>query len=66
MSIAFRIQVSNQVLASLYERLYRAYDMGQLRLVKRIHAVLYIIDGKEVAEVAAILKLSAQTIYNYM
>jgi len=66
MSIAFRIQVSNQTLASLYERLYRAYDTGQLRLVKRIHALLYIIDGKDVAEVAAILKLSIQTIYNYV
>lgn len=46
--------------------------MGQLRLVKRIHpellfrALLYIIEGKDVAEVAAILKLSSQTIYNYV
>ena len=40
--------------------------MGQLRLVKRIHALLYIIEGKDVAEVATILKLSSQTIYNYV
>jgi hypothetical protein len=51
MSIAIRLQVSNQMLASLYERLNRAYAMGQLRLVKRIHALLYILDGKDVAEV---------------
>ena len=66
MSIAIRLQVSNQMLASLYERLNRAYAMGQLRLVKRIHALLYILDGKDVAEVATILKLSSQTIYNFV
>lgn len=66
MTIAFRIQVSNSILASLYERLHKAYVTGQLRLVKRIHALLYIIDGKDVAEVAAILKLSVQTVYNYV
>lgn len=66
MSIAFRIQVGNQTLTNLYERLSQADEMGQLRLVKRIHALLYIIDGKDVAEVAAILKLSVQTIYNYV
>jgi len=66
MSIAIRLQVSNQILSSLYERLQWAYGMGQLRLVKRIHALLYIIDGKGVDEVAKILKLSCQTIYNYI
>lgn len=66
MTITVRLQVSNQILASLYERLQRAYVMGQLRLVKRIHALLYIIEGKNVAEVANILKLSCQTIYTYI
>ena len=66
MSIAIRIQVSNQILTSLYERLHKAYGMGQLRLVKRIHALLYIIHGREVAEVATILNLSPQSIYNYI
>ena len=66
MFMAIRIQVSNKILAGLYERLERAYVMGQLRLVKRIHALLYIIDGKDVTEVMAILKLSSATIYNYI
>jgi len=66
MSIAIRFQVSNQVLTKLHERLQQAYAMGQLRLVKRIHALLYIIDGKDVADVADILKLSSQTVYNYV
>jgi transposase len=66
MSITVRIQVDNQTLKGLYECLQKAYLMGQLRLVKRIHAVLYIIEGKEVAEVGVILGLSAQTVYNYV
>ena len=66
MSIAFRLQVNNRILAKLYDRLQQAYAMGQLRLVKRIHALLYIIDGKDVAEVATILGLSLQTVYNYV
>jgi len=66
MSIAVRLQVSNRVLNSLYEHLQKAYVMGQLRLVKRIHALLYIIEGKDVAEIALILTLSSQTIYNYV
>lgn len=66
MSIAVRLQVSNRVHNSLYEHLQKAYVMGQLRLVKRIHALLYIIEGKEVAKIALILTLSSQTIYNYV
>ncbi len=33
MSIAVRLQVTHRVLARLYERLERAYDIGQLRQV---------------------------------
>ena len=66
MSIAIRLKLSNTMLTSLYERLQKAYDMGQLRLIKRIHALLYIVDGKDVAEVANILKLSLQSVYNYV
>ena len=66
MFIAFRMYVSNQGRTLLWERLQKAYDMGQLRLIKHIHALLYISDGKDVAEVMSILNLSAQTIYNYI
>jgi transposase len=66
MSIAIRIQVSNSILASLYDHLCRAYVKGQLRLVRRIHALLFITEGKSVAEVATLFKRSLQTIYNYV
>jgi predicted transcriptional regulator YheO len=64
--LAFRLQVRHEILTGLYEHLQKAYAMGCLRLVKRIHALLYILAGKDVAEVASILKLSPQTIYNYL
>jgi len=64
--LAFRLQVSHQILSGLYEHLQKAYAMGHLRLVKRIHAILYILEGKDVAEVASMLKLSPQTVYNYL
>jgi transposase len=51
---------------ALLKRLQQAYAQGELRLIKRIHALLYILDGKSVSEVADILKLSLQTIYNYI
>jgi len=61
-----RISLRKGELAALLERLQQAYARGELRLIKRIHALLYIIDGKAVTDVAAWLKLSDQTIYNYI
>jgi len=37
-----------------------------LRLLKRIHALLYVSEGKPVSEVMAILQLSQQSVYNYV
>ena len=51
---------------ALLERLQQAYARGELRLIKRIHALLYLIEGKSVSEVVDLLKLSVQTIYNYI
>jgi transposase len=64
--LAFRLEVSREILAGLYEHLQKTYVMGHLRLVKRIHAILYIVEGKGVAEVANMLNLSVQTLYNYL
>lgn len=51
---------------ALVKRLQQAYGRGELRLIKRIHALLYLIEGKSVSEVVDILQLSVQTIYNYI
>jgi transposase len=62
----FRIRLSKDLRQAVVERLRRAYRGGHVRLVRRIHAVLFIIDGKSVDEVAAILNLGAQTVRDYV
>jgi transposase len=61
-----RISLSRTSRQSLNEQLQRAYQAGHLRLVKRIHALLYIVDGKSVAEVCEMLGLGEQTIRDYI
>ncbi len=51
---------------ALRQRLQQAYAKGQLRLIKRIHALLFVIDGKNIEEVANILDLSKQSVYSYL
>jgi len=46
--------------------LQRAYQAGNLRLVKRIHALLSIIDGQSVVAVSELLHLGEQTIRDYL
>ncbi len=61
-----RLSLGKDMLNALLERLHRAYAIGQLRLIKRIHALLYVIEGKSVAEVAEMLDLSEQSVRNYV
>lgn len=61
-----RICFSNHTCQQLYLRLQQAYARGYLKLVKRIHALLYIADDKLVADVAGILGLGEQTIRDYL
>jgi transposase len=61
-----RIHLSNGLRKSLARRLQRAYATGQLRVVRRIHALLYIADGKSIAEVSALLHLGTQTVRDYL
>ena len=60
-----RIRIHNSLRKAVLERLKQAYALGSLRLVKRIHALLYLADNKTVAEVAEILHLGEQTIRDY-
>lgn len=46
--------------------LHQAYAKGQLRLVKRIHALIDVLNGKAVEEIAKTLKLGESTVYGYV
>jgi transposase len=61
-----RISLRRQEQNRLREILHRAYRNGQLRLVKRIHAIMYILQGMSVNEVSSILGISPQTVYTYV
>ena len=61
-----RISLNNGSQQSLVERLQQAYAGGHLRLVKRIHALLYVVDGKSVAAVSGLLHLGEQTVRDYI
>lgn len=61
-----RIRLQNRSRQSVVERLHWAYQIGHLRLVKRIHALLGVVDGKSFAEVAEELHLGEQTVRDYV
>jgi transposase len=62
----FRILLSKGVRQAVNERLQQAYASGQIRLIRRIHALLLRIDGKAVEEVAELLDLGGQTVRDYV
>jgi transposase len=66
MRMRIRLSLGKDTRDALLERLRQAYAIGQLRLIKRIHALLYIADGKLAATVAEILSLSEQSVRNYV
>jgi transposase len=61
-----RITLRKDEWEDFLNRLQQAYVRGELRLIKRMHALLSLIEGKTIAEVAELLKLSLQTVYNYI
>ena len=61
-----RLSLGKDKKIALLERLHQAYVIGHLRLIKRIHGLLDIADGKSVAQVAETLNLSEQSVRNYV
>lgn len=62
-----RIRLSRELSQSVHHRLQEAYRRGEIRLIRRIHALLMVIDdGKTVSEVASMLKLGEQTVRDYL
>ena len=61
-----KIRFSRGLRQAVVERLQRAYEYGQVRLVRRIHALLSIIEGKSVDEVASMLDLGTQAVRDYV
>jgi transposase len=61
-----RIRLSHPLRQAVIERLQQAYGNGQVRLVRRLHALLAVMEGKAVDEVAALFNLGEQTVRDYL
>jgi transposase len=61
-----RIALSGQTRKVLGSRLQQAYASQATRLVRRIHALLWLADGKPVAEIAETLDLGDQTVRDWL
>lgn len=62
-----RITLNRGLRQAVMQRLQQAYRSGAIRLIKRIHALLALIDeGKTVKEVAEFFNLGEQTVRDYL
>ena len=61
-----RISLSPEEHKKLLVCLHQAYAQGRLRLVKRIHALIYILAGRTVEQVSQILNVSESAVYVYV
>lgn len=64
--VTFTIRLTPFMRQQLYRCLHQAYASGSLRLIKRIHALLAMADGRTVSEVAQMLPLGEQTVRDYL
>ena len=63
--VSFTLHLSSFTRKQLYRRLEQAYGQGDLRVVRRIQALLALADSQSVQEVATMLNLGPQTIRDY-
>ena len=63
--MSFTLHLSSFTRKQLYRRLEQAYGQGDLRVVRRIQALLALADSQSVQEVATMLNLGPQTIRDY-
>lgn len=64
--MSIRINLKPRQVEQLMERLPQAYTGHHLRLVERIHTILYAVEGRVGSDIAAILGLSEQGVRNYI
>jgi transposase len=63
--VSFPLHLSSLTRKQLYRRLQQAYSHGDLRVVRRLHALLALADNQSVQEVAERLGLGEQTVRDY-
>jgi len=62
--MSIRISLKPKQVEQLMKRLHQAHAGNHLRWVKRIHAILYAVEGRSVTDIAEIIGLSEQCARN--
>lgn len=66
-SMNIRIQLSGQTVKALQRRVQEAYRQDDVRLVRRIHALLeHLVNGKSVAELSAVWGFTSGCFYQWL
>src|SRR6187200_1394709 len=63
--VSFTLQLSSFTRKQLYRRLQQAYASGALKLIKRIHVLLALVQGQSVSDVAEMMSMGEQTVRDY-
>jgi len=62
----FRIRYNRKKIKELISALQKAYQLGDIHVIKRVSAMLRIHEGKSISETAQTLGVSYQTVYNWL
>jgi transposase len=62
----FRIRYNREKIKELVSYLHKAYELGDIHIVKRVSAMLRIHEGQSIIYVSQTLGVSLQTIYNWL
>jgi transposase len=61
-----RIRLSNHFRQAVMVRLQQAYRRGEVRVIRRIHVLLAVIEGQTIDAVATMFELGEQTVRDYV
>ena len=62
----FRIRYNREKIKELISALQKAYELGDIHVVKRVSAMLRIHEGQSISNIAQTLGVSLQAVYNWL
>jgi transposase len=62
----FRIRYNREKIKELVSYLHKAYELGDIHIVKRVSAMLRIHEGQSISYISQTLGVSLQAVYNWL
>ena len=62
----FRIRYNREKIKELISALHKAYELGDIHVVKRVSAILRLHEGQSVSNISQILGVTLQPVYNWL